>query len=193
MRRRTQEERRTETKAALVRAASTLFMERGYDGTSNSEIAECAGLTRGALAHYFSGKAEIFEHVCNIESQNVVQQIGSSTEAISDPLDALVAGTKAYFNAMAEPGRCRLLLLDAPAILGSQKARQLAFKQGGDSLLEGIRAVRPDLCHDDARTLAVLLSASFDAAAISIHDGEDPERVERNTLSLLLSIASSSE
>lgn len=193
MKRRTQEERRTDTKAALVKAATTLFMELGYDGTSNSEISERAGLTRGALAHYFSGKAEIFEHICSIESQKVGRQIAASTETVSEPLAALVAGTRAYFTAMAEPGRCRLLLLDAPAILGSERARQLAFKQGGASLLEGMKAVRPDLCHDDARTLAILLSASFDAAAISIHDGEDPERVERNTLNLLLSIANSSD
>ncbi len=189
MQRRSQAERRRETRAALVMAAGALFMDLGYEKTSNSEIASRAGLTRGALAHYFSGKVEIFEHVCVKESAKVSEEIATSTQHLVEPVEALAVGTRAYFTAMAQPGRCRLLLLDAPAVLGTEKARKLAFNQGGDDLLEGIKAARPDYSHDDAKTFATLLSATFDAAAISIHDGEDPERVERCMLDLLLSLA----
>ncbi|MGH9273752.1 MAG: helix-turn-helix domain-containing protein, partial [Acidimicrobiales bacterium] len=49
--RRSQQERRATTRAALLLAARELFTERGFAGTGREDIAERAGVTRGALYH----------------------------------------------------------------------------------------------------------------------------------------------
>lgn len=46
---------------ALVDAAVRLFSELGYDGTSMDDIAQAAGLTKGALYHHVSGKQELLD------------------------------------------------------------------------------------------------------------------------------------
>lgn len=56
MARRTQEERRSETRRALLDAAAQLFAERGYHAVSLDEIAATAGYTRGAVYYNFAGK-----------------------------------------------------------------------------------------------------------------------------------------
>ena len=43
----------------LLLAASELFVERGYQGTSTQEIAHAAGLTKGALYFHFRSKEDI--------------------------------------------------------------------------------------------------------------------------------------
>lgn len=43
----------------LVKAAITLFDERGYDETTVAEIAEAAGLTKRTFFRYFSDKREV--------------------------------------------------------------------------------------------------------------------------------------
>lgn len=57
--RRTQVERRATTRTALLEATISSLIERGYAGVTTAEIAERAGVTRGAQSHHFSTKAEL--------------------------------------------------------------------------------------------------------------------------------------
>ena len=52
----TQEERRAQTREALLEAGATLFAERGVAGASVDAIAERAGRTSGALYDHFGSK-----------------------------------------------------------------------------------------------------------------------------------------
>ncbi|HEY8979885.1 MAG TPA: TetR/AcrR family transcriptional regulator [Streptomyces sp.] len=47
----------------LLAAATRLFAERGYDRTSVQEIVEAAGVTKGALYHYFGSKDDLLHEV----------------------------------------------------------------------------------------------------------------------------------
>jgi AcrR family transcriptional regulator len=58
-RRRTQAERRAATRGALLDATIECLVEYGYANVTTSQIAERAGVTRGAQAHHFSTKAEL--------------------------------------------------------------------------------------------------------------------------------------
>ncbi len=54
--RRTQAERRAETRAALLEATIDCLVEHGYAGTTTRRIAERAGVTLGAVQHHFGSK-----------------------------------------------------------------------------------------------------------------------------------------
>lgn len=55
-----QHERRAQTRAALLRAAGRVFAEHGYHGATLEDVYRGAGVSRGALYHYFSSKRELF-------------------------------------------------------------------------------------------------------------------------------------
>ncbi|CAN5586166.1 hypothetical protein BH10ACI4_BH10ACI4_08930 [soil metagenome] len=55
-----QEARTRETRDLLMRAAKTIFIRDGYEGTDLNDIAELAGRTKGAIYGHFKGKEEIF-------------------------------------------------------------------------------------------------------------------------------------
>jgi AcrR family transcriptional regulator len=57
--RRTQAERRTATRSALVRATVDSLVELGYARTTTQEVQSRAGVSRGALTHHFTAKAEL--------------------------------------------------------------------------------------------------------------------------------------
>lgn len=59
MARRTKEEAQA-TRAALLDAAELLFKQRGVSRTSLADIAQAAGVTRGALYWHFKDKADLF-------------------------------------------------------------------------------------------------------------------------------------
>lgn len=47
-------------KSAVLRTASALFMEYGYDSVSLEQIAVAAGVTKASVYYYFHNKAELF-------------------------------------------------------------------------------------------------------------------------------------
>nr|WP_210167700.1 TetR/AcrR family transcriptional regulator [Streptomyces sp. SID4946] len=47
----------------MLAAATRLFAEQGYDRTSVQEIVEAAGVTKGALYHYFGSKDDLLHEV----------------------------------------------------------------------------------------------------------------------------------
>ena len=51
------------TDAAILRAAETLFQQKGYERTTTTEIARQAGVTHAMLHYYFRTKEQIFHKV----------------------------------------------------------------------------------------------------------------------------------
>jgi len=58
--RRTKEDALT-TRSALLDAAERLFSERGVSNTSMNQVAEAAGVTRGAIYHHFHNKLDLID------------------------------------------------------------------------------------------------------------------------------------
>jgi AcrR family transcriptional regulator len=61
--------------ARLLSAATRLFAERGYDRTSVQEIVATAGVTKGAMYHYFGSKDdllhEIYSRVLRLQTEQL--------------------------------------------------------------------------------------------------------------------------
>jgi AcrR family transcriptional regulator len=60
VRRRTQAERRADTRARLLASARRMFARDGYHATSLDRVSENAGCTKGALYDHFGSKAGLF-------------------------------------------------------------------------------------------------------------------------------------
>jgi len=59
-RRRPKGDKRQRTRAALLDAAAAVIREKGYEGTTLAEVAERAGMTRGAIYGNFKNRDELF-------------------------------------------------------------------------------------------------------------------------------------
>ncbi|PSR24827.1 MAG: TetR family transcriptional regulator [Sulfobacillus thermosulfidooxidans] len=80
----------------LIEAATHLFAERGYDATSVAEIVESAGVTKGALYHYFQSKEDLLEA---IHRKFINAEIADAEEIMSRGQD-LVTTLKAMITAL---------------------------------------------------------------------------------------------
>ncbi|MBO6755843.1 MAG: TetR/AcrR family transcriptional regulator [Roseibium sp.] len=168
--RRTQAQRRAETRRALIAAARTLFAEKGYADTGTADIVKAASVTRGALYHHFTDKAEVFRAVLYEEAEAIADEITQVTSTEQSPEDAFMDGARAYFSAMTAPGRARLLLLEGPSVLGVDAMREIDRATGGQTLVDGLRhAQSAGALHGlPVEAMADLLSAAFDRAALAI-------------------------
>jgi AcrR family transcriptional regulator len=176
--RRTQSERSAGTRAALIGAARRLFAERGYAAVGTPEVAAAAGVTRGALYHQFAGKADLFLAVYEAVEQEIAERIGELVAAAgaTDPLEALSAGAEAFLDACAEPDVQRIVLIEAPAVLGWDTWRAVGLKYGLGLTEAILRAAMEAgrIGEQPVRPLAHVLIGALDEAALYVARAEDP-------------------
>jgi AcrR family transcriptional regulator len=120
------------TRDHLIAVATELFAVRGYEGTSIEAVLDQAGVSRGSLYHHFDSKERLFEAVV----ERVHTQVGEATlEAAAavgdaDPEALLRTGYLAWVRLAGEPVVRRILLIDAPTVLGWRRWRQMEEQYG---------------------------------------------------------------
>jgi AcrR family transcriptional regulator len=177
---RTQAERLASTRAALLKAAKTVFSEQGYEAASTEEIVRRAKVTRGALYHHFEDKRALFDAVASEVARNIAARIDKVTP-MDEPLQALIVGTGAFLDACLDPAVRRIYLIDAPAVLGWHRWREIDAPHGVRSLREGVTAMLAQRS-DDALTVeptTFLLAGAFNEAALWIAEAKDEKAARR--------------
>lgn len=185
---RSNRERTEQTRQVLIDAGRRLFVEKGYAETATPEIVAAAGVTRGALYHHFEDKKALFRTVIECEAQAVAGVIEAHSAPHDAPRAALIAGASAYFDAMMAEGRTRLLLIEAPAVLGLPATATIDAENAEATLRAGLAAMLPQAGAMLA-PLTLLLSAAFDRAAIAIEAGGERRDYEQAIAVLLDGLA----
>ncbi|MGF1473209.1 MAG: TetR/AcrR family transcriptional regulator [Rubrobacteraceae bacterium] len=171
------------TRAALIGSARRLFTERGVSGVSAEELVEDAGMTRGALYHHFGGKGELggkeglFAALYEEVQKEVSMKIRVAAGEWRDPGSALRAGCHAFLDACGDPTVRRVMLLDAPAVLGWEHWREVDARYGLGLLKEGLREAMEEgaIREQPVDPIAHLLLGAMNEAAMWIARSEEPE------------------
>lgn len=182
--RRTQAERTAATRAVLIDAARKLFADKGFAEVSTHAIAVTAGVTRGALYHQFDDKAELFAAVYEEVERDLVADIARQTMADQPrgPLEAMRLGARLFLDRCSAPDVARIVLIDAPAVLGWDRWRAVGVKYGL-GVIEGMlaNAVAEGAIPDQPlRPTAHVLLGALDEAALFVSRATDPERARRD-------------
>jgi AcrR family transcriptional regulator len=164
------------TRGALLQAACALFTEKGYADTATEEIVQRAGVTRGALYHHFRDKEDLFQAVFEDAERDLVEKVRTAVDlAKTEPWEGLRVGCQAFLDACLEPAVQRIVLLDAPSVLGWETWRRIDAEYGvglvRQSLQAAMDAGEVDLLPVDP--LAHILLGALTEAAMVIARAED--------------------
>jgi AcrR family transcriptional regulator len=185
--RRTQAERSDATRAALVAAARPLFGERGYAGVGAEEIVQAAGVTRGALYHHFGGKPGLLEAVYRQIEKELTEEIVAGALGGSDPLESMRLAIGVFMDASIEPEVQRIVLLDAPAVLGWERWREIAADYGLGLIESALGAAieAGQIAEQPVKPLAHVLMGALDEAAMLVARAEDPKAAKAEVTATL--------
>jgi len=88
-------------------------------------------------------------------------------------IDALKQGADAFISAMAADGRTRLILIEAPTVLGREKLLEIEDRHTRETLRSGIAEAMAagDIASLPPDALIEILSSVFDSAALNINAG----------------------
>lgn len=105
--RRTKEEAQ-ETRAQIIQAAERAFYKRGVARTTLADIAEQAGVTRGAIYWHFNNKAELVQALLDSlhETHDHLARASESEDEL-DPLDCMRKLLLQVFNDLVRDARTR--------------------------------------------------------------------------------------
>ena len=96
--------------ARILDAATKVFLERGYEGTNMTHIAEAAGIGRPALYYYYRTKDRIFEEIFgNLVKSFVpgILEIIRKDAPVEEHIDQLV---DAYFEQLSRNPRLPIFI-----------------------------------------------------------------------------------
>jgi len=171
----------TATRAKLEAIARELFGNRGFADVSAEELVARAEVTRGALYHHYDGKEGLFEAVVEATMQDLHARLAREAAGQGDPLNALAHGVGVFLRACSEPTVQQILLIDAPAVLGWQRWRELDARYGLGLLKQALSAAvaAGALREGDVDMSAHLLLGAMTEAALLIARSPHPARARK--------------
>jgi len=180
-------ERGEATRVALINAARSLFVTKGYFATGTEEIVAVAQVgTRGALYHHFADKRDLFLAVFD----QVQADLAASTRLNphDDALDTLINALQQFLDASADnPDVQQIVLIDGPAVLGWEQWRALEGQYGLGAITAMLNAAVAQgvIARQATEPLAHMLLSAVDEAALYIANSTNRQLARRQTRSSL--------
>jgi AcrR family transcriptional regulator len=181
-----------QTRAALVAAGRVLFGRDGFAATSVEDLAKEARVTTGALYHHFPTKTALFETVFQEVHGELLAESAAAAEGSADLVDVLVTGFEAFLDAVLQPEVQRIVVTDAPAVLGLARFTELDERDAFAEISFVLRAAKESrqLEVEEPDILARLLLGALTRGAMLIASSADPaatrDAVARSIRELLL-------
>lgn len=177
----TQDERRAATIAAIRASARKLFATSGFENTSIDEIAEHAGVTKGAFYHHFDSKERIFEDVLEMVQSELSGRVTEAASKAVTPVTAIELGMRQFLMDSAKRDFRQIIFIDGPAVLGWKRWREIDLQHFGGMVRQSIQALRGSSeldGRDDA--LVHLLLGAFTEAALICGSAKNPAAAARD-------------
>ncbi|MGB1582529.1 MAG: TetR/AcrR family transcriptional regulator [Solirubrobacterales bacterium] len=174
-------ERTEQTRGKLIAAGRELFGQRGYNSVSTEQIVQRAQVTRGALYHHFDDKRDLFREVAESVEADATKRAAEAALAAAKNGDqpeawqAALNGSRAFLDICLEPEFQRIMIVDAPSVLGQAELTEIADRHGG-ALIEGMLTalIEEKLIKPLAvRPLARVLTGALINGGLTIAESDD--------------------
>lgn len=161
-----------DTRARLIASARQAFAKQGYANTSMDDFTARAGLTRGALYHHFGDKKGLLAAVVAQLDSEMDARLQLITDEAAAPWDGFCERCRTYLRMAQDSEIQRIVLQDAPAVLGDMRSQQhcvASLRQLLEGLMQaGVIEQGPSVA------LAQLINGSLVNTALWIARDEHP-------------------
>ena len=184
---------RAQTRARLLKAAGTVFAERGYDGASLDDVAVAAGLTKGAVYSSFASKEELFYALMRERIRERLELVTKAVERQASVRDITRDAGSALAELISSQAEWHLLFIEfwARAVRDPDLRDEFARERRSAreliaSLLQEQAAEANVELPAPAEQLAVAVLAL--ANGIAIEHIADPGTVDASTFGVILGL-----
>ncbi|MFB6395164.1 TetR/AcrR family transcriptional regulator [Polymorphospora lycopeni] len=172
-------EQRAATRRALLTEGRRRFARDGFHEVVLAEVAQGIGATKGAAYHHFGSKAGLFRAVVEEAQREVADRVARAAGEHDDPWEQLLAGCRAFLAASSDPELRRIMLVDAPTVLGWNEWRTMDESSSARHLAEALESLIAAGVIEPQPTgpLTRLLSGAMNEAALWLAQAPGPDPV----------------
>jgi TetR/AcrR family transcriptional repressor of nem operon len=164
-----------QTRQHIIQQAATLFNQRGYSGSSISDVMQCTGLQKGGIYRHFQSKEQLalaaFDYAQQQSTSRLVEAMAAETDAVQKLL-AFINAFHALTLHPPVPGGCPILntIVDSDDGDPALRDRVVAVVSGWEQLIARIVAdgvaqgsIRRDI---DPQAVATLIIATLEGGIL---------------------------
>jgi AcrR family transcriptional regulator len=177
---RTRREEYTEaTRQALLAAGRHVFASEGYQAAGIETISRAARVTRGAFYHHFEDKKALFDAVVVAMQIEAAAKIEARARTQRKVCDRLTEGIDAYLDACLEPAYGRIVVQEAPVVLGGARYREIEETHTMALLTATLAALKRqgELDFDDVELLSRMVDAMICEVALLLPEADNPKKL----------------
>jgi AcrR family transcriptional regulator len=178
----------TDTRERIVARAAQVFSERGFFGSSMTDLLAATGLQKGGLYNHFASKEQLalasFDYAVSLVERRYTAALAGRTGAV-DRLLAVVDVIRSLVDDPALPGGCPILntAIEADDTMPALRGRACEAMTGWQRLIGAtVKAgVNAGELKDgtDPREVATVLTATLEGAVFlsKLYGARDPMRI----------------
>jgi AcrR family transcriptional regulator len=188
---RTRREEYTEaTRQALLAAGRDAFAGEGYQAAGIEAISRAARVTRGAFYHHFEDKKALFDAVVVALQIEAAAKIEARAKTQRKVWDRLTEGIDAYLDACLEPAYGRIVIQEAPAVLGNARYREIEEAYPMALLTATLAALKRqgELDFEDIDLLSRMVDAMICKVALLLPEAENPKKLRARGQKIIASL-----
>lgn len=176
------------TKARIIEQAAALFNQRGYTGSSMSDLMRVTGLQKGGIYNHFHSKDELALEAFDFAAHRVQQRFLGALKGKRQAVDRLLAILSVYEHLLDDPpiqGGCPILntAVESDDTHPALRERAQRAMDGWRNLIHRI-VNQGKLRHEldatvDADIVATIVIATIEGAVMLSKLYGDPAHLER--------------
>lgn len=181
-----------QTRRSLLDAAERHFVASGYRATSLDAVAESARFTKGALYRHFANKEAVFTAVLERVQREAAEQIAFPSEGPAPTWADAVAAVAAYLDVTTSERFRRIVLEEAPGVLGWARWRELDARATGGIVLRMVERLADAGVIEpvDTAVTSRLICAAVAEAALGLAAADDPRAARETALACVRQLLS---
>jgi AcrR family transcriptional regulator len=181
------------TRQALLAAGRDIFAKEGYQAAGIEAISRSARVTRGAFYHHFEDKKALFDAVVVALQADAVDRINERSRTHRRIWDRLFAGIDAYLDICIEPAYGRIVVQEAPGVLGSGRFQEIEETYPLPLLRASLNALRRDgeIAYEDIDLLTRMVDAMICKVALMLPEADNPRRTRERGIKLISALLES--
>jgi AcrR family transcriptional regulator len=167
------------TRQALLAAGRHAFAHEGYQAAGIEAISRAARVTRGAFYHHFEDKKALFDAVVVALQMEAAAKIEARARTRRKVWDRLTEGIDAYLDVCLEPAYGRIVVQEAPVVLGDTRHREIEEAYTMALLTATLAALKRqgELDFEDIELLSRMVDAMICEVALLLPEADNPKKL----------------
>jgi AcrR family transcriptional regulator len=178
------------TRQALLAAGREIFAKEGYQAAGIEAISRSVRVTRGAFYHHFEDKKALFDAVVVAMQVEAVATVNAKSRMQRKTWERMFAGIDAYLDVCLEPAYARIVIQEAPAVLGARRFQDIEETYPMALLMASMNALKREgeLVFEDIDLLGRMVDAMICKIALMLPEADNPTRLRERGRKIVASL-----